>query len=158
MNAYLCPLWCGGEHPPKAVHWREVGELTIAGRSVSVVIIQCPLWLGIDPVVTLSTWRGKRRTSYVEVCPDYCEDMAELLTVCGKHALADLVRRAGAILSEEASIVWDPTIPPGGYVCAAPAPAGGPGIPHPEQPRWICGYPVESEPCPEHSQAGGEGR
>lgn len=30
--------------------------------------------------------------------------------------------------------VWDATIPPGGYVCAA------------------CGEPVESEPCPEHSR------
>ncbi|MFD4258213.1 hypothetical protein ACFWR9_11430 [Streptomyces sp. NPDC058534] len=29
--------------------------------------------------------------------------------------------------------VWDPTLPPGGYVCST------------------CGEPVESEPCPDHA-------
>lgn len=32
--------------------------------------------------------------------------------------------------------VWDSSLPPGGYVCAA------------------CGEPVESEPCPEHAPTG----
>lgn len=34
--------------------------------------------------------------------------------------------------------VWDPTTPPGGYVCAIPTGTG------------VCGEPVESEPCPIH--------
>jgi hypothetical protein len=31
------------------------------------------------------------------------------------------------------AVVWDDTLPPGGYVCAE------------------CGQPVESEPCPDHA-------
>jgi hypothetical protein len=44
---------------------------------------------------------------------------------------------------------WDPTVPPGGYVCAVPAPPGGPGVDLPGG-RRVCGQPVESEPCSEH--------
>ncbi|WP_067825892.1 hypothetical protein [Actinomadura kijaniata] len=41
--------------------------------------------------------------------------------------------------------VWDDSIPPGGYVCAVPGPL----------PDGICGMPVESEPCPDHTPATG---
>ncbi len=37
--------------------------------------------------------------------------------------------------------VWDPSVPPGGYVCA---------VPDERYPGGICGMPVESEPCTEH--------
>jgi hypothetical protein len=41
----------------------------------------------------------------------------------------------------ESAEVWSDAIPPGGYVCA---------VPQPGNPDGICGYPVESEPCPIH--------
>jgi hypothetical protein len=37
--------------------------------------------------------------------------------------------------------VWSDACAPGGYVCGHPAPG---------MPDGICGWPVESEPCPEH--------
>ena len=40
--------------------------------------------------------------------------------------------------------IWDPTIPPGGFVC---------GVLVGEH---ICGTPVESEPCPDHAQGEGQ--
>lgn len=48
--------------------------------------------------------------------------------------------------------VWSTAEPPGGYVCSHPMPEGGPGIDH--DGARICGTPVESEPCPEHSPEG----
>lgn len=37
---------------------------------------------------------------------------------------------------------WSDAVPPGGQVCA---------VPMPDRPDRICGMPVESEPCPEHT-------
>jgi hypothetical protein len=41
-----------------------------------------------------------------------------------------------------APTLWSDAVAPGGLVCAAPS-LGLPG--------GICGFPVESEPCPEHA-------
>lgn len=38
--------------------------------------------------------------------------------------------------------MWSDAVPPGGQVCAAPMP---------DRPDGICGMPVESEPCQEHT-------
>jgi hypothetical protein len=38
-------------------------------------------------------------------------------------------------------VIHSGAVAPGGWVCAVPAPG---------KPDWICGNPVESEPCPEH--------
>ncbi|MEU7980513.1 hypothetical protein AB0B63_18515 [Micromonospora sp. NPDC049081] len=40
------------------------------------------------------------------------------------------------------AVVFDPSVPPGGFVCA---------VPDGTRPDGICGMPVESEPCSEHS-------
>ena len=37
--------------------------------------------------------------------------------------------------------MWDPTVPPGGFICATLV----------GDSDAICGNPVESEPCPEHA-------
>ncbi|TDB83421.1 hypothetical protein E1264_28500 [Actinomadura sp. KC216] len=47
--------------------------------------------------------------------------------------------------------VWSDAAAPGGYVCAAPVPPGGPGLDMPDGSR-VCGMPVESEPCREHGR------
>ena len=39
-------------------------------------------------------------------------------------------------------VTFDPSVPPGGFVCA---------VPMADMPGGICGMPVESEPCSEHS-------
>lgn len=41
-----------------------------------------------------------------------------------------------------APTLWSDAVAPGGLVCAAPSP---------ELPGGICGFPVESESCPEHA-------
>ncbi|WP_435109421.1 hypothetical protein [Nocardiopsis synnemataformans] len=56
--------------------------------------------------------------------------------------LALLDDRVRSVESEWGPVVWSDAAAPGGYVCAAPAPTG------------LCGEPVESEPCREHSLAG----
>lgn len=38
--------------------------------------------------------------------------------------------------------IWSNAVAPGGQVCA---------VPIPDMPGAICGYPVESEPCPIHT-------
>lgn len=40
-------------------------------------------------------------------------------------------------------VTFDPSVLPGGFVCA---------VPDPDRPCGICGMPVESEPCSEHSR------
>jgi len=45
-----------------------------------------------------------------------------------------------ALTHVEPAQVWDDSIEPGGYVCSWPA----------DTASGICGYPVESDPCPEH--------
>lgn len=44
-------------------------------------------------------------------------------------------------MSTDLPEIWSDAVAPGGYVCAVPMPG---------QPDGICGYPVESEPCPKH--------
>jgi DNA-binding CsgD family transcriptional regulator len=44
-----------------------------------------------------------------------------------------------------AAEVWSGACAPGGYVCAHPEPG---------MPEGICGWPAESEPCPEHGTRG----
>ncbi|MFC9089020.1 hypothetical protein [Nocardiopsis dassonvillei] len=56
--------------------------------------------------------------------------------------LALLGDRMRSAESELGPVVWSDAAAPGGYVCAAPIPEG------------LCGVPVESEPCREHSLAG----
>lgn len=50
--------------------------------------------------------------------------------------------RVLAALRAARTEVWDDTVPPGGYVCAAPDPT---------HPSGVCGRPVESEPCRIHN-------
>lgn len=45
-------------------------------------------------------------------------------------------------------VAWSDACAPGGMVCA---------VPDPGRPDGICGRPVESEPCGEHGEAGGDG-
>jgi hypothetical protein len=42
-----------------------------------------------------------------------------------------------------APTVWSSAVPPGGYVCA---------VPDATKPDGVCGEPVESEPCREHTR------
>lgn len=78
----------------------EIGSVTIDNQFVSVAVLRYSPWNGGDPVVAVSTWRGSTRTSYIEIPPERCEDVAVLLAVCGQQDVADLVRQAGAILAE----------------------------------------------------------
>ena len=86
-----CAAWCDKKHPAGAVHRGEVGEATVAGLRVPVVILQTP---GGTMDVAISG------PVYVEIDHDDHDDMAELLTMCGQHALAGLVRQAAAIVRE----------------------------------------------------------
>ena len=44
--------------------------------------------------------------------------------------------------------VFDDSAAPGGYVCAEPVAEDQPGIAH--DGKWVCGTPIESDPCPDH--------
>lgn len=48
-------------------------------------------------------------------------------------------------------MIWDPSVPPGGYVCAMPHGPNSFGVVLPDGTR-VCGMPVESEPCDLHGQ------
>ncbi|MFI0484912.1 hypothetical protein [Actinomadura sp. 9N215] len=87
-----CPAWCAGIHPVGGVHRVEVGSVTVDGKGVRVVVLQTP---SHTPSVVISG------AVYVAVHEEDHEDMAELLTMCGQPALADLVRRAAQIMNDE---------------------------------------------------------
>lgn len=56
------------------------------------------------------------------------------MSMAQAEALSRAIHEATTVLSSppDAPNVWDPAIPPGGYVCS------------------VCGDPTESEPCPAH--------
>ncbi|WP_433465819.1 hypothetical protein [Spirillospora sp. CA-128828] len=83
-----CPVWCDQRHPDGAVHRGEVGETTVSGLRIPVVILQVP---GGPADVAISG------PVYVEIHADDRDDMAELLGLAGQHALAGLVRQADAL-------------------------------------------------------------
>lgn len=66
----------------------------------------------------------------------HTEAMAEELERITPWAPTGTVR-----LNDGRPEMWDPSVPPGGWVCAVPSTKG------------LCGIPVESEPCTEHYPA-----
>ncbi|PKK13857.1 hypothetical protein [Thermomonospora sp. CIF 1] len=97
-NTGNCPPWCDGEHPADAgaVHSHEVGAACIDGKRVFVFLLQVPgrLRSPAAPVVAISG------PVYVEIDAGRHDGVATLLTLCGQNELADLVRRAAAVLGD----------------------------------------------------------
>lgn len=46
--------------------------------------------------------------------------------------------------------IFDATVPPGGYVCAEEPADARTGVT--VSGRDVCGWPTESEPCPDHGE------
>jgi hypothetical protein len=88
------PQWCDRTHTTR-VHRGRVGDVQIAGHTVTVVIVQPS---DGTPSVMLSS----STVGVVAVNDDDHEDMARLLELCGKATLAALVRRGAEILREVA--------------------------------------------------------
>lgn len=68
-------------------------------------------------------------------------DILAIITGDGETASPQPGTAGFLALNNGNPVYWSRDAVPGGYVCAIPV-AG--------RPRNICGYPVESEPCPEH--------
>lgn len=114
-------------------------DAAAAGRPQPDVTDECPSCSPGTWVVALaakSPCKGCEQQLYVE-------DGALLHVVSGREACGPTVLTTAASPSE----VWDGTILPGGYVCAAPVTDGPSILVGGVQ---VCGMPVESEPCPEH--------
>lgn len=77
-------------------------------------------------------------------CPPHAWITVGTTTSCSRCGTIDwsaAMTRDYSALNAGRPAVWDPSVPPGGVVCAIPTRRGG-----------ICGMPVESEPCPIHTE------
>lgn len=77
-------------------------------------------------------------------CPPHAWITLGTTTSCSRCGTIDwsaAMTRDYSALNAGRPAVWDPSVPPGGVVCAIPTRRGG-----------ICGMPVESEPCPIHTE------
>lgn len=77
-------------------------------------------------------------------CPPHAWITLRTTTSCSRCGTIDwsaAMTRDYSALNAGRPAVWDPSVPPGGVVCAIPTRRGG-----------ICGMPVESEPCHLHTE------
>lgn len=119
----------------------------IAALAAAVVLTALAAWCGLRVGIRRGmTYASDRHAGYTEGLIDGHAD--------GKAERDELIARLVRVRAEVAAIntefnagrptVWSDSVPPGGRVCGVLIPGGD-----------ICGWPVESEPRPQHVHTSG---